>query len=127
MSEKDINLIDIVNLRQKDLLNLPLKPYTEIHTYEAIIVCPTRRKHDSGWRLMALIGCKRINGYCTPVHVIGYCDDINWKVEHTMAFDTIQSLRSDMTLSNCIRFWSNDFEFKVGTVCSSTDIYICKK
>lgn len=127
MSKNNINWTDIALLKQKDLLSLPQKPFSEVHIYDSIIVCPTRKKHDSGWRLMALIGCKRIDDYSTPVHIIGYCDDINWRCETIMAIDTINSIRCDMTLSNCIRFWSNDFEFKVGMVVSSTDIYISRK
>ena len=128
MSKDNINWKNIPALKQKDLLSLPLKPsFSEIHTYESIIVCPTRRKHDSGWRLMALIGCKLIDGRTIPVHIIGYCDDINWRCETVMVVDTIKAIRCDMTLSSCIRFWSNDFNFKVGIVVSSTDIFLLPK
>lgn len=113
---------DICKLKKDELLSLPRKPFNEPHVYESIIVVPTRKKHDSGWRLMALIGCEEIDGkHCIPTQVIGYCDDINW------LFDKVspkyhQALRCDMLLSNCIRFWSNYFNFEVGCVCSSTDI-----
>lgn len=115
---------DICKLKRDELLALPQKPFTEIHQYESILVVPTRKKHDSRWRLMALVGCKEVDGkHSIPVHIIGYCDDIN------LLFDKIvpkwhQALRCDMTLSNCLKFWSNYFDFEVGCATSSTDIHL---
>ena len=108
-------------IKREELLNLPQKDFNKIETYEWIIVVPTRRKHDSGWRLMALVGGKKVGDHYEPVELIGYCDDINWKFPKNMNHNI---LRSDMTLSNCIRIWSNNHVFKVGTCISSTDIEI---
>ena len=108
-------------IKREELLNLPQKDFNKIETYEWIIVVPTRQKHDSGWRLMALVGGKKVGDHYEPVELIGYCDDINWKFPKNMNHNI---LRSDMTLSNCIRIWSNNHVFKVGTCISSTDIEI---
>ena len=116
---------NLANIKRDELLKLPEKEITKVETYEWIIVVPTRRKHDSGWRLMALVGGKKVGKYYKPVEVIGHCDDINWKFPENMNHNI---LRSDMTLSNCLRFWSDYHKFRVGTCTSSTTIEIieCK-
>lgn len=112
---------NLANIKRDELLKLPEKEFNKVERYDWIIVVPTRRKHDSGWRLMALIGGKKVGDHYEPVELIGYCDDINWKFPITINNNI---LRSDMTLSNCIRIWSNNHVFKVGTCLSSTDIEI---
>lgn len=108
----------------KELLALPQKPFNEIRTYEYILIVPTRIKHDSGWRLMALIGgTKEDDNKYRPTELIGYCDDINWILPDKInALAYLNRLRTDMTLSNCCRVWSNYFLFQVGHCLSSTDI-----
>lgn len=74
---------------------------------------------------MALVGGKKVGDHYEPVELIGYCDDINWKLpKNTNSNPYYNVLRSDMTLSNCIRFWSSHHSFKVGLCLSSTDIEI---
>ena len=116
---------NLANIKRDELLKLPEKEITKVETYEWIIVVPTRRKHDSGWRLMALIGGQKVWDHYEPVELIGYCDDINWKFPNNTNHDI---LHSDMTLSNCLRFWSDHHKFRVGICTSSTTIEIieCK-
>ena len=126
-----MKMTDIVNLKRKDLLSLPNKQWSEIKTYESIIIVPTTHKHDSGWRLMAIIGCNKVdNKYNVPVEIAGYCDDINFilpKEEggyNSFPTKSYSYIHSDMLLSNCIRFWSNYHDFRIGGCCSSTEIEI---
>ena len=115
-------MTSIVNFKRKDLLSLPVKKDSNIKEYENIIVVPTNKKHDSGWRLMALIGVEKTDKGYTPTEIIGYCYDINLILpEHTHKYKPI---RYDMLLSNCIRMWSYNYVFKVGMALSSTDIYV---
>ena len=117
-----MKMTDIVNLKRKELLSLPHKENYDIKEYDFIIIVPTNRKHDSGWRLMALIGAEKIGKKYTPTEVIGYCDDINLILpENTSKYKPI---RYDMLLSNCIRMWSHCYKFAVGMCLSSTDIHI---
>lgn len=112
-------------MKQKDLLALPVKEFAKIEQYESIIIVPTKKKHDSSWRLMAIIGCKQNDEqHNVPVEIAGYCDDINWIFQSNNK--RLEYLRSDMTLSNCIRFWSSYHRFEVGMCCSSTDIKVIK-
>ena len=118
-------MIDVCNVKQRDLLSLPVKEFTKVERYESLIIVPTKKKHDSGWRLMAIVGCKEKDNYHNvPVEIAGYCDDINWILPYNNKY--FECLRSDMTVSNCIRFWSNYHIFEVGMCCSSTDIKIIK-
>lgn len=118
-------MIDVAKIKQSELLALPHKPFSEVRTYDYIMICPTKKKHDSGWRLMAIIGGKKVDEkHYEPVEVIGYCDDINWILPSNAK--CFEALRTDMTLSNCVRIWSNYYEFQVGCVTSSTDINVIK-
>lgn len=103
-------------IKREELLNLPQKEFNKVETYAWIIVVPTRQKHDSGWRLMALVGGKKVDNHYEPIELIGYCDDINWKFPITINNNI---LRSDMTLSNCLRIWSDYYSFRVGMCTSS--------
>lgn len=118
---------DISKIKRDELLALPQKDFTKIETYESIIIVPTRKKHESGWRLMAIVGCKCIDGtHNIPCEIAGYCDDLEFNIKNRDYFaklDYIPSLYScDMLLSNCIRFHSNICHFEIGMCCSSTDV-----
>jgi hypothetical protein len=124
---------DICNAKREELLALPQKPFSEERIYEYIVIVPTKRTHDSGWRLMALIGATKVdNNKYRPTELIGYCDDINWILpENKNNSNSIiekykHRIRTDMTLSNCIRMWSYNHVFKVGCCTSSVDITIIK-
>lgn len=115
---------DICTAKRKELLALPQKPFSEVRKYAWILIVPTNRKHDSGWRLMALIGCtKGDDNKYRPTELIGYCDDINWIFpDNIHYYKYLNRLRTDMTISNCCRVWSDVFSFQVGCCLSSTDI-----
>lgn len=125
---------NICNAKREELLALPQKPFNEERIYQYILVVPTKRKHDSGWRLMALVGGTKItDNIYKPTELIGYCDDINWilpenKNNSKNIIERYKNrIRTDMTLSNCIRMWSNNHVFKVGCCTSSVDIEIIKE
>ena len=119
---------NICNAKRKELLSLPHKAFAKVETYNYIIIVPTPRTHDSGWRLMALVGCKAKGNNEVPCELIGYCDDINWIlpdcINGNLHYKNI--LRTDMTLSNCTRVWSNNHMFQVGTCLSSVDIKVIR-
>ena len=117
--------IDYTKLKREDLLNLPEKPFTEVKTYDCLLIVPTRRKHDSGWRLMAIVGCSYKTG---PIEIAAFCDDIQLvlpqKVGVNYAYNIIHY---DMILANCIRYWSNGYQFQIGCGCSTTDVKLVKR
>lgn len=117
---------DYTKLKREDLLKLPLKPFSEIKTYDCLLIVPTRRKHDSGWRLMAIVGCDQTG----PIEIAGYCDDIHFILPNLIGNEIYRyqyDIRCDMILSNCIRFWSNVYLFEIGCACSSTDVTLINK
>ena len=119
---------DVVLIKRDELLSLPNRAWNEVKQYESLIIVPTKHKHDSGWRLMAIIGCNKIDDcHNMPEEIVGYCDDI-----HVLSPDNsglnkfpinlIGLFQCDMLLSNCIRFHSNYCNFEVGCCLSSTDV-----
>lgn len=112
---------EFINLSIKDLLSLPERDWLTESKYDSLIVVPTNEKHDSGFRLMAIVGC--INAI--PKEIAAYCDDMI--IFSTKLQKPYDSIHCDMILSNCIRFWSNIYNFKVGASLSSTDINLIRK
>ena len=117
---------DVCTAKKEELLTLPRKPLSEERIYKYIMIVPTKRKHDSGWRLMALIGATKVDEHkYRPTELIGFCDDIHWIIPKDVK--PYETLRTDMTLSNCIRVWSDYYKMQVGCVTSSTDIILIKE
>jgi len=100
-------------MKVKELLKLPIRDWTKITVYPSIAVVNSRKKHDSGWALMAIIG---LNKEQEPIEIAAYCDDISWDLNGL-------SLQNDMYYpSGVIRFWSRESQFEVGHGLSSTEI-----
>lgn len=116
-------------MTKEELLNLPTRAWDEEKDYTAIIVVPTDELHDSGWRLMALVGCTSKDGdHCMPTEIAAYCDDIQWNSEgadptHLKFWDMDCDMFPD---TNFIRFHSFTNKFRVGMSLSSTTIKIVK-
>lgn len=100
-------------MKIKDLLKLPERKWDEEAIYSSIAIINTKRKHDSGWALMAIVG---LNEKQKPIEIAAYCDDICWD------FNGL-SFRNDMFYpAGIIHFWSRQAKFKVGISLSSTDV-----
>ena len=109
-------------IRRRDLLALPHRAWNETKRYDLIYIVPTGRKHDSGWMVIAIVGCnfedKQIVG-----EIAAYCDDVTWSfpLEHP-------SLRTDCEYpAGIMRFWASSkryftARFEVGLSLSSTDV-----
>lgn len=111
---------------KEQLLALPNNTMGE-GEYTAIIVVPTDELHDSGWRLMALVGCKdQDDRKCVPTEIAAYCDDIQWNSQRAS-----QTMRPHWDMdcdmfpdTNFIRFHSHANKFRIGMGLSSTTIEI---
>lgn len=99
----------------KELMALPHRQWSIPTDYKSILVVNTRKKHDSGYAIMSIIGLD-VSG--EPIEIAATCDDIMWKNN--------LSLRSDCSVkSGAIRFWAQDgIRFKVGYSQSSTEIEV---
>lgn len=107
-------------MKRKELLSLPCRQWDVVSFYDNIYIVPTRKKHESGYRLMAVVGMDNSG----QGKICAFCDDINCEVEVSPP----RCMRIDMEPeSNCCRFWGNDILFVVGVACSSTTIYVKDK
>jgi hypothetical protein len=57
---------------KKELLKLPKLPWGEVGIYEFVLLVNSRTKHESGYNLFAIIGCREDN---KKLEIAGYCDD----------------------------------------------------
>lgn len=104
-----------MNVSRKDLEAAPERKWNEESDYSSIYLLPTKKKHDSGWHLICIVGLK--DG---SLEKAAYCDDVCWNFNAPMRD---MGLRMDMTYPGGVtHIWSNDYKFKVGTSLSSTDV-----
>lgn len=111
---------------REELLSLPTRDWQADSSYDSVLVLSTRKKHDSGWAMMAIIGV--VDG--VPVEVASQCsDDVEWIVhENPRSSSFLASVRMDCAYrSSAMHFWSYDVTFKVGCALSSLTIEVCKK
>ncbi len=118
-------------ITHKALLSLPERPWDEVSTYDWLYLVPTRRKHESGFMQIAVVGVTRI-GEKWISEIAAYCDDVNWKfTEETVPkslFNLIPILRTDCEYpSGIMRFWRHKTRFQVGVSISSVDVTLVKE
>lgn len=100
------------NLSRKELEAAPERlGWQETTFYRSIYLLPSRKKHDSGWHLICIVGAKEDGG----LEKAAWCDDINWA-------GSADGLRMDMTFpSGVVHCWGRK-RFAVGASLSSTDV-----
>ena len=111
---------------KKELLALPYRMLNakDSSIYDHLLIFPTRQKHDSGWRCMAIIGIR--NGKPIEKLTTG-ADDLNWKVAFSL-HSLVADVRTDCCMKTGIfHWWGNGIAFEVGFPTSSIDITIIKK
>ena len=97
--------------------------WQEPSTYSQIYLLPSRKKHDSGWSLVSIVGVKDDGS----LEAAAYCDDICWK--HEPRKDRRDyTMRTDMTYpGGVVHCWGWSTEFVVGSSLSSTDVTVRQK
>ena len=111
-------------LKIKDLLKLPVRAWDKRSEYDSILIVPTNKKHDSGYHLIAIVGCGIDTGI--PKEIASYCDNICIKTTNTK-FPNTESFSIDMGYKNKItRIFTIGEKSKiiVGASLSSTRIEI---
>ena len=108
----------------KELMALPHRKWDKESIYDSVIVISTRRKHDSGWAVMSIIG---IVGGKPQEQAVARCDHIEWKLPSMVTFGddqfTMGQMNTDCALrSGGVHFWARKMRFKVGIALSSTTI-----
>lgn len=110
---------------RSELMALPVRKWNEYRDYDSVLLLSTRRKHESGWAEIAIIGVR--DGH--PVEIaVSCCDDIEWKFP-PMTGGTkypIGQIRMDCAMrSGAMHAWtrvSRKAMFRVGDALSSVTI-----
>lgn len=95
---------------RSELLLLPVRDWQTPSDYRSVLILNTRKKHDSGWSIVAIIGVEK-----EPVEIAAMCcDDIEWN---------IRNMRMDCALkSGAMHVWKTGSRFRVGEALSSVTI-----
>jgi hypothetical protein len=121
-------------IRRDDLLKLPARAWGEITVYDHLFIVPTRKKHDSGYSLIAIVGVMQDDKGVQRAEIAAHCDDINWSFPIKHPYDRIREgehhcvLRTDCLYpSGIFRMWASgehyfQGRFRVGRSLSSTDV-----
>lgn len=110
-------------ITRKELLELPICKFSDQgkRRYSGLLIVPTKKLHDSGYRLMAIVG---LDEHGKPIEIADYCDDIEWRTPvinygHSLE---VGALRTDMHPDiDSIHCWTSYGYFTV-TGCSSATI-----
>ena len=108
-------------MTRKELLALPVCKFTEQKSrkYAALLIVPANKLHESGYRLMAIVGLDKKG---KPIEIADFCDDIEWKVPKIKTDYYLSPLRTDMYPDiNCIHAWTHYGYFTV-CGCSSAEV-----
>ena len=109
---------------KEELLKLPKRDLNKTSSYTSILFVNTRKKHESGYNLFAIIGCK--DG--TPMEICGYMDDFRfnpyWKDGGVLS-DTL--MMSDIAFDcsmKCVFRMHSRRKIYVGSCCSTTEWWL---
>ncbi len=119
--------MEINDWKRADLLALPKRAWDTESNYDSLLLLSTRRKHDSGWALMAIIGVREGK----PVEIAcDCCDDIEWKLPamETCGEFHLGQIRTDCAMrSGAMHVWTRKGKFQVGRALSSVSITLIDK
>jgi len=122
VSKKPLN-----DYTHKELMGLPVRAWDKDSEYESLLIVSTKKKHDSKWAIMAIIGVMDFQ----PVEIAAACcDDIEWKLPpmETYGIYTAGQFRMDCAFrSGAVHAWGRNIKFKVGCALSSITIEVIKQ
>ena len=112
---------------KKELLKLPQRKWNKETTYLSILFVNTKRKHDSGYNLFAIIGCE--DGQ-HPTEICGYMDDFRFDPynKDKELSDTVMSsdITFDCSMKGIFRMHSRR-KIHIGSSCSTTNWWLGEK
>lgn len=113
---------DLNEWTQKEFLSLPERSWGKVSTYDSIILAKTGKKHDSGFGIIAIIGCNFVGNEVEPVEIAAFCDHV-WFYENDKEFNVDCLLKSGF-----MRIFNSPlFKIEVGHSLSSTKCKFIKK
>ncbi len=95
------------------------KSWYEVSEYDSVYLLPTRKKHDSGYHLICIVGRTG-----DTLEKAAWCDDICWKFDPTHPQQSF-AMRTDMTFPGGVaHVWGWNTRFRVGMSLSSTNVEV---
>lgn len=109
-------------MTKKELLGLPEREWNRIGIYDFVLFVNTKKKHDSGYNLFAVIG---VIG--DDMEIAGYMDDFrmmpaNYTYTHP-GVAPIKGFAFDCSMHGVFRLHSWHYQIGVGTNTSTTDLF----
>lgn len=126
-------IIDLKKIKRKDLITLPHRKWDETKDYDFLLLTANGQKHDSGYALIAIIGCNH-SSEGVDAEIAATCDDICWTMPVKHPYGMIEPNKNRMIMrtdclfpSGILRIWGSGEQyfkgkFKVGASLSSTDV-----
>lgn len=106
---------------RRELLLLPEKDWKKTGVYSNVCIVPTRKKHDSGYNLFAVVGCIDM----IPVEIAGYMDDFFFgDYKNDEARIMFGGLRVDVSMHGVVNIHSPHSNICVGPNLSSTPFWL---
>lgn len=111
---------------KEELLQLPERYWNKTSKYNAVLFVNTKKKHDSGYNLFAIIGCE--DGE-QPTEICGYMDDFRfnpyYRNEKREFSDVINmsDLAFDCSMRGVFRLHSRR-KIYVSSCCSTTEWWL---
>ena len=106
-----------------ELLKLPTRDWTATSTYDCVLLVNTKKKHDSGFNLFAVIGCELDGNSCVPVEIAGYMDDFRLRADSWCADSIVlqpECIAFDCSMHGVFRLWSWYYNIKIHDSLSTT-------
>lgn len=130
---------DVNEMTQKEFRALPCRTSwnSDEGILDALIILPTKRHHDSGYRCMDFVAVKkgkpicRLSGCSDVLHIDGiggYGE--NWLAKYGTVPNSIPPSGWNVDClkkSGLLRLFRTDGKIKVGTACSSFDVFAIEK
>lgn len=120
MGEKSTK--DLQAWTRSELLSLPVREFESAPTwYDSLLILNNRRKHESGWGMISVIGILR----GTPIEqATCSADDLNWYIKPSHS-KLLPQMRTDCIYpAGALHFWGRGLRFAVGWPTSSIDITV---
>lgn len=135
----NIIMKDLTQYTITEFRNLPKRPFGEdIGKFDSLVILPTRRKHDSGYRCMEFVAVKgeqpvcRMGGSSDVIHLLGLdgfnCrgkeDDKKLFIRRAENVTFNAAFRIDCLPCGLLRIFASHQALKAGLDLSSFELYV---
>ena len=110
-------------MTRKQFLALPVRKWDKASIYDSLYIVPSYYKHhDSGYRVMAVVGTMQKQG---PVEIAALCDVIDW--DRAPGLERCAVMNEMDPSTNILHVWSHTCRFRVGPSLSTSQITIIER